>query len=61
VQPRAACYNTDFNEFILPYEAVRTSSSPDDDLTAFLTTTYDAAATLGGWNRDELERKELPV
>jgi len=61
VRPRAAFYSTDFNEFILPYEAVRTSSSPDDDLTAFLTTTYDAAATLGGWNRDELERKELPV
>ncbi len=61
VQPRAAFYSTDFNEFILPYEAVRTSSSPDDDLTAFLATTYDAAATLGGWNRDELERKELPV
>ncbi len=61
VQPRAAFYSTDFNEFILPYEAVRTSSSPNDDLTAFLATTYDAAATLGGWNRDELERKELPV
>jgi len=61
VRPRAAFYSTDFNEFILPYEAVRTSSSPDDDLTAFLRTTYDAAATLGGWNRDELERKELPV
>jgi hypothetical protein len=61
VQPRAAFYNTDFNEFILPYEAVRSSGSPDDDLTAFLRTTYDAGATLGGWNRDELERKELPV
>ena len=60
-QPRAAFYSTGFNEFILPYEAVRASRSPDDDLVAFLTTTYDAAATLGAWNRDELERKELPV
>jgi hypothetical protein len=60
VQPRAAFYSTDFNEFILPYEAVRISRSPDQDLTAFLATTYDAGATLGGWNRDELERKELP-
>jgi uncharacterized protein DUF5996 len=59
VQPRAAVYSTDLNEFILPYEAVRTAGSPDDDLTAFLTTTYDAAATLGGWNRDELERVAL--
>jgi hypothetical protein len=61
VKPGATFYSTDFNEFILPYEAVRTSRSPDDDLTAFLATTYDAAATLGGWNRGELERKELPV
>jgi len=56
VQPRAAYYDTGFNEFILPYDAVRTAHSPDDDLTAFMTTTYDAAATLGGWNRKELER-----
>jgi hypothetical protein len=56
VQPRAAFYSTDFNDFILPYEAVRTAASPDADLTAFLTTTYDAAATLAGWNRGELER-----
>jgi hypothetical protein len=59
VQPRAAFYSTDFNEFILPYEAVRTARSPDDDLTAFLTTTYDAAATLGHWSRGELERKAV--
>jgi hypothetical protein len=58
VKPAAASYNTDFNEFILPYEAVRTASSPDADLTAFLASTYDAAATLAGWDRRELERTE---
>jgi hypothetical protein len=61
VQPRAAYYSADFNEFLLPYDAVRTAGSPEADLTAFLSTTYDAAATLAGWNRDELERKEVPA
>src|SRR6185369_14576041 len=37
VQPAAAFYSADFKEFVLPYEAVRASSSPDSDLKAFLT------------------------
>jgi uncharacterized protein DUF5996 len=56
VRPAAAYYNRDLNEFILPYEAVRRSASPSADLTAFLESTYAAAADLGGWNRAELER-----
>ena len=58
IGPAAAYYDTGFNEFILPYESVRTAATPDDDLTAFLTTTYDRAASLAGWNRGELERAE---
>ncbi|HMF99541.1 MAG TPA: DUF5996 family protein [Vicinamibacterales bacterium] len=61
VAPSAAFYSKDFNEFILPYEAVRTAASPADDLTAFLTSTYDAAATLAGWDRPNLERKAVTV
>jgi hypothetical protein len=61
VQPAAAYYSTELNEFILPYEAVRTAASPADDLTAFLSSTYDAAATLAAWNRAELERKAVTV
>src|SRR5262249_55724059 len=57
VRPSAAFYSTDFSEFILPYEAVRTAASPEDDLSAFLTSTYDVAADLAGWNRAELERR----
>jgi hypothetical protein len=57
IEPSAAYYSHDFSEFILPYEAVRTSVSPADDLTAFLKSTYDVAATLAEWNRTELERK----
>ena len=56
VGPRAAFYSTDFSEFILMYEDVRTALSPHDTLMEFLQTTYEAGATLAGWNRSELER-----
>jgi hypothetical protein len=56
VRPSAASYSSDFSEFLLPYEAVRTANSPEADLTAFFTSTYNAAADLAKWNRIELER-----
>jgi hypothetical protein len=57
VRPAAASYNHELGEFILPYEAVRTARTPAADLTAFLSSTYDAAATLAGWDRAALERR----
>lgn len=56
VSPAAAFYSTEMSEFILPYEAVRTSADPEADLKAFLRTTYDAAAALARWDRNSLER-----
>jgi len=56
VKPREAYYNTDWGEFILPYEAVRTAESPDETLLAFLQSTYEAAAVSGKWDRTSLER-----
>jgi hypothetical protein len=56
VQPDAAFYSAGFREFMLPYDAVRESASPDDTLLDFLQTTYSAAADLGGWDRRALER-----
>jgi hypothetical protein len=56
IQPDAAFYNKDLGEFLLPYAAVRTASSPDETLLAFLQSTYDAAADLGRWDRKSLER-----
>ena len=53
--PEAAYFETRLGEFVLPYEAVRTSSDPDGTLLAFLQSTYAAAADLGGWNRAALE------
>jgi hypothetical protein len=59
VLPAAAFYSTEMSEFILPYEAVRTSASPEADLHTFLKTTYDAAAALAQWDRDSLERRPV--
>ena len=56
VRPEAAYYSTDLFEYVLPYDAVRTAVDPDTVLMAFLDSTYDAAAELGGWDRAALER-----
>ena len=42
-------------EFILPYEAVRNAADPEALLLEFLSTTYAAAADMGGWDRAALE------
>lgn len=55
VRPGGAGYNTEFREFIFPYDEVRQSASPDEVLLEFLQSSYEAAAELGGWNRSELE------
>ena len=57
VLPSSAFYGTGWGgEFFLKYDDVRTSASPRATLLDFLQTTYEAAATLGAWNRAELER-----
>jgi predicted GNAT family acetyltransferase len=55
VRPDAAFWHDGLSEFILPYEAVQSASDPDEALMAFLVSTYEAAAELGGWDRDLLE------
>ncbi|HTN64976.1 MAG TPA: DUF5996 family protein [Burkholderiaceae bacterium] len=56
VLPEGAHYNSEVQEFIFPYEAVRRASDPDDALLQFFQTSYDAAATLAQWDRAALER-----
>jgi len=56
-QPKAAGYNTSLGEFLLPYEEVRQAESPSRALLQFCQSTYDAAATLGRWDRVALERE----
>jgi hypothetical protein len=58
IQPAGASYNPQLKEFVLPYEAVRTASSPDDLLLEFAQSTYDAASSLGKWDRDALVEKK---
>jgi len=62
VRPGAAFYSGELREFVLPYDVVRESDSPDDTLLDFLQTTYEAAADLGQWDRSSLERPrdEMP-
>jgi hypothetical protein len=57
VRPREATWNPDLREFLLPYDVVRTSQDPDTVLLEFLQSTYEAAATLGKWDREALERR----
>jgi hypothetical protein len=56
VEPGAAHYDEALGEFVLPYEAVRTSDDPRATLLAFLRSTYEAAAERAAWDRGALER-----
>jgi len=55
IKPAAGAFSKDFGEFVLPYEAMRTSADPDQALLEFLQSTYEAAANLGKWDRGALE------
>jgi hypothetical protein len=56
VEPAAASYNEALSQFLLPYDAVRSSPDPEDALLRFCQSTYVAAAETGGWDRAALER-----
>ena len=56
VLPSQAFYSADFHEFVLPYDVVRNSATPDETLLEFLQSTYEAAADLAKWDRQALER-----
>jgi hypothetical protein len=59
VQPAAAYYHRELGEFILPYEAVRTSADPDRAIQLFVDSTYEQAATLARWDRAGLEAQPI--
>jgi hypothetical protein len=54
VQPPLAKYNPQLKEFVLPYEQMRQAESPDAALLQFARSTYDAASSLGNWDRAAL-------
>jgi hypothetical protein len=57
IRPPKAFYHSGISEFLLPYDVVRTSNSPDEILLSFLQSTYEAAATCANWDRRALERQ----
>jgi hypothetical protein len=55
VRPVQTFWNRDLGQYNLAYEAVRTANDPEATLMEFLTSTYEAAASLGKWDRAALE------
>ncbi|MBT2229345.1 DUF5996 family protein [Nonomuraea sp. NEAU-A123] len=56
VEPADAVYDRRLQEFVLPYQVVRSDADPDATLLTFAQSTYEAAADLAGWDRGALER-----
>jgi hypothetical protein len=55
-KPNAGRYDKQLNEFLLMYDDVRKAESPTASILEFCQSTYEAAATLGKWDRAALER-----
>ncbi len=59
VSPPSARFDSQLGEFVLPYEEVRRSGRPGEELMQFLQSSYEAAAELAGWDRGALEREPV--
>jgi Family of unknown function (DUF5996) len=57
VAPQGAFWYKPLGEYLLPYEVMRRDRNPRAALLAFLQSTYEAAADLGDWDREALERR----
>lgn len=51
VRPEAAAFSEKLQEYVMPYDAVRRSPDPQRAILEFAESTYDAGATLAGWDR----------
>jgi len=56
IAPAEAKFDSNFGEFIFPYEAMRQAADPDAALLSFLESTYEAAANCAKWDRVALEK-----
>lgn len=56
IRPAQAFYSREMSEFLLTYDDVRQSDSPEETLFEFLQSTYEAGANLANWDRAALER-----
>jgi hypothetical protein len=50
VGPRGASFSDTFKEFVLPYDDVRRAPDPAATILEFARTTYEAGASLAGWD-----------
>lgn len=57
VMPEEAFYSPEMGEFFLKYEDVCRSQNPEETLTRFLETTYEAAVNTSKWDRESLEKQ----
>jgi hypothetical protein len=57
IRPAAASWNAQLSEFILKYDDMRLSESPEQSLYDFLESTYQAGARLANWDRAALEAR----
>ena len=55
VRPAQAFYHAELGQFVLMYDDVRRASAPDQMILDFCQSTYEAGATLGRWDRSNLE------
>jgi hypothetical protein len=54
VRPGGAFFSDKLREFLLPYDDVRGAADPAEAILEFARSTYDAGATLAGWDRAAL-------
>ncbi len=54
IHPAAASWSPALKEFVLPYDDVRRAADPAAAILNFAQSTYDAGATLAGWDREAL-------
>ncbi len=55
VRPAGAVFSDTFKELVLPYEDVRRAADPAVAILEFAESTYEAGATLAGWDKVGLE------
>src|SRR4051812_46153232 len=56
LRPEAARYHSGLHEFVLMYDDVRRSKSPEREILEFAQSAYEAGAYPAGWDRKALER-----
>ena len=54
IRPSTARYDDRLGEFIFPYKDARTAAPPERAIMDFFQSTYEAGATLGHWDREQL-------